>query len=129
MKNISLQEQMTRRDKIVKDQVIEMLIDEGYGTYAKRLKEFDFLVTDFCHGSYIKVACMFPDTGEICINPDFLKDEKTFKQVSVVVRHELLHFLLVHEKRFYDHLKKTDPDFARSYRRASIHQLANYAMD
>jgi hypothetical protein len=129
MKNISLQEQMTRRDKIVKDQVIEMLIDEGYGTYAKRLKEFDFLVTDFCHGNYIKVACMFPDTGEICINPDFLKDEKSFKQVSVVVRHELLHFLLVHEKRFYDHLKKTDPDFARSYRRASIHELANYAMD
>ena len=30
MKNISLQEQMTRRDKLVKEQIIEMLISEGW---------------------------------------------------------------------------------------------------
>jgi hypothetical protein len=40
-------EQMTRRDKEIKECIIELLISEGYGTYADRLKEFDLLVTDF----------------------------------------------------------------------------------
>lgn len=117
---------------LTKEYVIAMLIDEGYGTYAKRLKEFTFVVADKLHGAYIEVAAMFPETGEIVINPSFLVDApdgKIFKQLSLVVRHELLHFLLVHEKRFYDHLKKTDPDFERTYRRGSIHELANIAMD
>jgi len=117
---------------LTKQLVIKMLIDEGYGTYAKRLKEYTFVVADVFHGCPIEVAAMFPDTGEIVINPSFLVDApdgKIFKQLSLVVRHELLHFLLVHEKRFYDHLKKVDPEFEKTYRRASIHELANIAMD
>lgn len=117
---------------LTKEYVIAMLIDEGYGTYAKRLKEFTFIVADKWRGAYCDVAFMIPETGEIVINPSFLVDApdgKIFKQLSLVVRHELLHFLLVHEKRFYDHLKKTDPDFEKTYKKGSIHQLANVAMD
>ena len=127
-----LAESMDQRDKLVKELVIAMLIDEGYGTYAKRLQEFDFLVTDFHYGNYISVAAMFPKTGEICINPSFLVDApdgRIFKQLSVVVRHELLHFLLMHERRFYDHLKAIDPEFEKSYRDPTINELANFAMD
>lgn len=126
---VTLTEKMDSRDRLVKEKVIAMLIDEGYGTYARRLKEFDFVVTEMYHGHYIEVAAMFPQTGEIVINPAFLADEKTFSQLSVVVRHELLHFLLMHERRLYDHLKATDPDFERTYRKSSIHQMANFAMD
>lgn len=124
-----IKEAMNPRDKLVKEQVISMLISEGYGTYAKRLKEFDFIVAHVYNRVYIEVAAMFPDTGEIVINPAFLKDEQTFSQLSLVVRHELLHFLLVHEKRLFDHLKATDPEFEKNYKKASIHELANYAMD
>lgn len=124
-----IQEKMTARDKEVKEQVIELLINEGYGTYARRLREFDFIVADIYHGCPIEVAAMFPDSGEICINTAFLDSEETFKQLSLVVRHELLHFLLMHEKRLFDHLAATDPDFEKTYRKASIHELANIAMD
>ena len=124
-----IQEKMNGRDKQVKEMIIDMLINEGYGTYAKRLKEFEFIVADFYGGTYIPVAAMFPQLGCIVINTGFLDDEETFKQLSVIVRHELLHFLLMHEKRLYDHLKATDPDFEESYKKASIHEIANYAMD
>jgi hypothetical protein len=51
------------------------------------------------------------------------------RQLSVLIRHELLHFLLVHERRLVDHLKATDPNFEDTYKKASIHRIANYAMD
>jgi hypothetical protein len=122
-------EQMTKRDKLIKEKLIDMLISEGYGTYAKRLKEFDVLVADIYHGTPIEVAAMFPYSGEIVINSGFLDDDETFSQLSIIIRHELLHFLLMHENRLVDHLKATDPDFENTYRKASIHQIANYAMD
>ena len=127
-----LVERMSARDKLVKEQLIKHLIDNGYGTYAKRLKEFEVFVADMFNGVPINTAAMFPETGEIVINPGFfeLPDEnQAWNQLSVLIRHEMLHFLLVHEKRLFDHLKATDPKFEETYRRASVHQLANYAMD
>ena len=80
-----IQEKMNGRDKQVKEMVIEMLINEGYGTYARRLKEFEFIVADFYAGNYIDVAAMFPTLGCIVINPGFLDNEQLFKQLSVIV--------------------------------------------
>ena len=125
-------ERMSAHDKLVKEQLIEHLIDNGYGTYARRLKEFEVFVADMFNGVPINTAAMFPETGEIVINPGFfdLPDEdQAWNQLSVLIRHEMLHFLLVHEKRLVDHMKATDPDFESNYRKASIHQIANYAMD
>ena len=125
-------ERMSARDKLVKEQLIQHLIDNGYGTYARRLKEFEVFVADMFNGVPINTAAMFPETGEIVINPGFfdLPDEdQAWNQLSVLIRHEMLHFLLVHEKRLVDHMKDTDPDFENNYRKASIHKIANYAMD
>jgi hypothetical protein len=127
-----LTEKMNDQDKLVKEQLIEHLIENGYGTYAKRLKEFYVYVAEIFNGIPIGTAAMFPNTGDIVINPGFfdLPDEKqAWDQLSVLVRHEILHFLLVHEKRLFDHLVATDPNFEESYKKASIHQIANYAMD
>lgn len=124
-----IQEKMNKQDRERRERIIEMLIQEGYGTYARRLKEFELIVADFYGGVYIPVAAMFPTLGCIVLNTGFFDNAQTFKQVSVVVRHELLHFLLMHEKRFFDHLKATDPDFEKTYKKASIHEIANYAMD
>jgi hypothetical protein len=128
----TLIEKMSPHDRLVKEQLIEHLIDHGYGTYAKRLKEFDVYVADMFMGIPIETAAMFPETGDIVINPGFfdLPDEaQAWDQLSVLIRHEMLHFLLVHEKRLIDHLMATDPNFEETYRQASIHQIANYAMD
>ena len=125
-------ERMSARDKLVKEQLIQHLIDNGYGTYARRLKEFELFVADMFNGVPINTAAMFPETGEIVINPGFfdLPDEdQAWNQLSVLIRHEMLHFLLVHEKRLVDHMMANDPDFETNYRRASVHQIANYAMD
>ena len=125
-------ERMSARDKLVKEQLIQHLIDNGYGTYARRLKEFEVFVADMFNGVPINTAAMFPETGEIVINPGFfdLPDEdQAWNQLSVLIRHEMLHFLLVHEKRLVDHMKDTDPDFENNYKKASIHKIANYAMD
>lgn len=125
-------EKMSARDKLVKEQLIQHLIDNGYGTYARRLKEFEVFVADMFNGVPINTAAMFPETGEIIINPGFfdLPDEdQAWNQLSVLIRHEMLHFLLVHEKRLVDHMKDTDPDFESNYKKASIHKIANYAMD
>jgi hypothetical protein len=127
-----LTEKMTPQDKLVKEQLIQHLIDNGYGTYAKRLREFDVYVAEIFNGIPIGTAAMFPNTGDIVINPGFfdLPDEnQAWDQLSVLIRHEMLHFLLVHEKRLVDHLMDTDPNFEESYKQASIHQIANYAMD
>ena len=79
--------------------------------------DIKFIIADVYHGSRISVAAMFPDKAEIVINPAMV-DEKQFlgqkkkmmDQLSVLVRHELLHFLLVHSKRMIIHLSKKDPD-------------------
>lgn len=121
-------------DLLTKEKVKELLNSQGYHTYAERLDNFKFHVTDFYKGSYCQVAFMSPRDGCICINPGFIvdmnEDGPIFQELSVIVRHELLHFLLCHEKRFIDHLKKTDPDFRKSYAtRADLRTIANFAMD
>lgn len=121
-------------DLLTKENIKELLNTQGYHTYAERLDNFDFYVVDEFNGTPIQTACMLPDLGCICINPGFLVDMNErgpiFQQTSVIVRHELLHFLLCHEKRFIDYLKKTDPNFARSYKyRQDLHTIANFAMD
>ena len=121
-------------DVLVKENIKELLNTQGYHTYVERLDDFDFYVVDAYNGEYVAVAFMVPKDGCICINPGFIVDMDErgpiFQQLSVVVRHELLHFLLCHEKRFIDYLKKTDPDFERTYKyRQDIHTIANFAMD
>lgn len=118
---------------VTKQKIIELLRSEGYATYANRFKKLDFVVAEFYKGTHCDVAFMSPTDMVIVVNPyyitDMMENGPIFKQLSVLVRHELLHFLLCHEKRFVDYLKKTDPDFAKTYRRVDMHTLANYAMD
>ena len=56
-------------------------------------------------------------------------EEKLLDQLCVLIRHELLHFLLIHQLRLMQHLEKTDPDLHKIYSMKSIYELANYAMD
>lgn len=120
-------------DRLTKEKVLELLNSQGYHTYAERLQNFDFYVADFYDGALCQTAFVNAADGYICINPGFIVDMATdgpiFQQLSVIVRHELLHALLCHEKRFFDYLKETDPDFEKNYRRADLHTLANFAMD
>ena len=118
---------------LVKQKIIDLLRSEGYATYANRFKKLNFVVAEFYKGTYCPVAFMSPTDMVIVVNPalivDMMENGPIFKQLSVLVRHELLHFLLCHEKRFLDYLKKVDPNFAQTYKRVDMHTIANFAMD
>lgn len=111
---------------------------EGYVTYADRLQDIDFIIADVYRGERIEVAAMFEDRAEMVINPAMVDEdsfaseadrEKMMQQLSVLVRHELLHFLLVHSRRFEDYLIKKDPNWRQTFRGYSIYEISNIAAD
>lgn len=141
----------------IKEELIEYLGEEGYATYSRRLRQYKFIIADKYHGHYIDVAAMFPSTNEIVINPSMLDsnkmavksfsdknntqairnkvqndkrtiDEKKMEQLSVLIRHELLHFLLVHSKRLLDLIKTKHPEW-KKLNFYALQDLANYAED
>lgn len=111
---------------------------EGYVTYADRLQDIEFIIADVYRNERIEVAAMFEDRAEMVINPAMVDEdsfaseadrEKMMQQLSVLVRHELLHFLLVHSRRFEDYLIKKDPNWRQTFRGYSIYEISNIAAD
>lgn len=123
-----------------KQLLIKHLIEQKYGSYARKLIEIDkFIVADIYNGMPCKTAFMVPDESTICVNPGFFElsdpndldeQKEMLDQLSVIVRHELLHYLLSHEVRFVAYLKKKYPhSWGREYSNPKMHTLANMAMD
>lgn len=130
-----IQERMNARDREIKEIIINKLINDGYGTYAKRLKEFDFIVADIFEGTPIPTAAMFTGLGTIVINPGFLvatdqrSQELQLDRLSVLIRHELLHALLMHQRRFIDHMEKQNLDDFKDYTVDMVQEMQNMAAD
>lgn len=94
---------MTREEKFAKEYIINKLSRQGYPTYAKLLNDFDINLTN----NDDVIAFMEPSKGRIVINRGLDDD-----QVSVVIRHEILHQYLQHEMRL---LKKLATDANMDY--------------
>lgn len=95
---------MTREEKVAKNYLIKVLRSDGYPTYAKIFEKFDFNFTS--NPNY--AAYLDPSNGVIVANRSL--DEF---QISTIIRHEILHHYLKHEKRLLDKLAKErglDPD-------------------
>ena len=125
-------------DRWAKEEIISRLANEGYGSYAKRFMSIEFHVADFgtCGGKrfHIDTACMIDSENKIYINPAFFDEqklkEKTWPQLSVLVRHELLHFLLDHANRFSEYLQTKYPDdWTLKMASSSVKDLSNMADD
>lgn len=89
---------MTKQEKLLKLWLIRKLKSQGYLTYAKILREFDIQLLSKNSSS---VAYLDPAKGLFAMHPT-LDDN----QVSVIIRHEILHAYLQHEKRLLDKLAK-----------------------
>lgn len=89
---------MTKQEKLLKLWLIKKLKSQGYLTYAKILREFDVRLLSPNSPS---VAYLKPDEGYFAMHPT-LSDN----QVSMIIRHEILHVYLQHEKRLLDKLAK-----------------------
>lgn len=90
---------MTRREKAAKEEIMRRLKKEGYVTYAKLLSNFDVnLTTNPKFIGYIDLK-----TGTMVLNEGLDID-----QVSVIVRHEILHEYLEHIRRLLAHLAQKE---------------------
>lgn len=89
---------MSHREKLMKAWLIRKLKSQGYLTYAKILREFD---VNIWPRDYFGVAALNANNGVFYIN-EGVDDE----QASVVIRHEILHAFLKHQRRGIDYLKK-----------------------
>lgn len=95
-------------EKRMYSHIIELLKEQGYPRYAWYLRDFKVRITSEVPAAAIDVA-----HGEILINdhPDFPMDDNT---LSMLIRHELLHSLLQHQKRFLKKIyNKTDTDLSQ----------------
>lgn len=86
---------MTRIERLAKEEVLTILNEEGYPTYAKLLNQFEFNLTS----DPSVVGYMETDKGRIVLNRGL-----DIEQVSVIARHEILHFYLEHERRLLQKL-------------------------
>lgn len=121
---------MTKREKQLKNQLIKLLEDDGKGNrhakYADRLSKFDINIVPLKADPNYTASISF-DEAIIRVGAGFLVDPETFYQLSVLMRHELAHNLMMHQLRM---LKKLGNErwegFAASY---SLHDLLNTIMD
>ena len=108
---------MLKRDKNLKNDIIDILRNQGYATYARLLQLFDVYTTD----DPKHIAYMIPGKAAIVLNENVLYE----KQVSVLVRHEILHEFLTHMERQIE-FEKNHPGLKPP---KSNNQLANIAAD
>lgn len=107
---------MTKREFIAKREIRNILAKEGYPTYSYLIQDFDIHLTKDPN----VIGFMIPSQGIITINENL-----DLEQVSVIVRHEILHEYLNHAKRFQDHVGSND----YSTISPDQHQLMNIAGD
>lgn len=96
-----------------KKQIVKILRDQGYNKYAALVGYFDIYLTD----DPGTVGYMVPNKAKIVLNKDL-----DIYQVSVIVRHEILHEYLTHAMR-EEAFNNAHPELAAD------HELMNVAAD
>lgn len=86
---------MTHQEQLAKQQIEEVLNEQGYPTYSKLLDLFDLHLTE----DPKVIGFMIPSQATITINKNL-----DIEQVSTIVRHEILHEYLNHDKRMEKHV-------------------------
>lgn len=134
-----------KTDDMVKDRLDSFLREEGYTSYAQCLNTYKFLVLTPARLKSAQwrdcadaVAFMMPYTNTICMNYKlFLCKDPTndsineqLKHVSVILRHEILHFILLHQREYLLYLKKKYPDHWKKLQSLkAVHDRQNTAAD
>ena len=112
---------MTKLELIAKRKLLDILNKQGYPTYSKLLDKFHVNLTSDPE----VIAYMEPGKGRIVLNRGL-----KLEQVSVIVRHEILHEYLSHAIRAERHVGKDkwDKRSARDhdrFNRAADYEISN----
>lgn len=108
---------MTFQEYKAKQEIIHILNEQGYSRYADLLELFH---VNFTHDPDV-IAYMEPSKGRIVINAGIHDAD----QISLLVRHEILHEYLDHMLRMERHVGKDKWD----NRTSSMHRNSNIAGD
>lgn len=108
---------MTKREYLAKEEIRRILSEQGYPTYSYLIQDFEIHLTK----DPDVIGYMIPSKGCITLNEGL-----DLEQVSVVVRHEILHEYLNHAKRFEDHVGGAEKYNSRT---SSQHNDMNIAGD
>ena len=121
---------MNRTEKILKKKLINLLKDDGQGhhhaKYAKVLEQFTIQIVPY--GQEPSTAAVDVEGANIYINQGFLIDPTTFYQLNVILRHELAHYLMMHQIRMVNYLKDEIPEMHLKTS-MSIHEMLNIIED
>ena len=114
---------MTLQEKRIKLKLLEILAAEGFMTYARILRDPAMEIREISEDEFQasgggSIAYMEPGKGRIHIYPGLL-----YSQVSVLVRHEILHEYLRHEQRLIDHLGKKHKELADDISNLPVEEL------
>ena len=125
---------MTGREKQVKKQLCQLLIDRGHRKYAERFWKLDFNLVDSKKHPDFTAAISF-DEATVFLSDGFLgSGEGIFNQLDVLLRHEMAHNLMMHQIRMMHVFKKihaNDPEEAYEFisYSSSLHDLLNIIED
>ena len=126
-----IEEIVTDDDKIVKYKIKQILLDDGHGNhhklYADLFDKFPVKVVP-ADSNDIKTAAMDSVNKVIYVNKGFLKSDKYLYQLSVLMRHELLHFILDHHLRMIKAFESEIPE-AHLLHSGSLHSMMNTLED
>lgn len=86
---------MTKKEWMIKREMYQFFLEEGYKTYAEIFKKFDLHLTR----NPQVIAYMVPDKGEIFVNEQITHAPT----LSLLIRHEILHEYLDHQMRIMKH--------------------------
>jgi vacuolar-type H+-ATPase subunit E/Vma4 len=107
---------MTRRESLAKQEIRKVLSKNGYPTYSYLIQDFYIHLTKDPN----VIGYMNPGKGIITLNENL-----DIEQVSVIVRHEILHEFFNHAQRFIEHVG--EEEYLK--RDATIHNMMNIAGD
>ena len=109
---------MTKREYLGKQEVHRILAEQGYPTYAHLFDMFDLHLTN----DPDVIGYMIPSKAVITVNENL-----DLEQVSVIVRHEILHEYLNHAARMEKHTgtKNLNPAQHQNFNIAGDYEISN----
>lgn len=120
----------SRKETILKNKLEALLRDDGRGhhhpKFADRLRDdFTLNIVPLSVDEHFTAAVSF-ELGIIYVGEGLLFSESTFNQMSMLMRHELSHYLMMHEVRMIHELGEDKKELRLSY---SLHDILNIIED
>ena len=125
----------TETEKRLKKKLLALLRDDGKGhhhaKYAARLEDFMIKIVPRSEEPNFVAAVSWEDVTVYISDGFVTNDQSIFYQLSVLMRHELAHYLLQHDIRMAKHIAdKYGDEYAKHFKLSNLlHQTCNIVMD